>query len=122
MQRMQTSGKHHDSYSPGKYKAPFIRLDQGHVLYSTNKSGISGSYISKISGVSYPTTCLMLRKIKAAQAKRNDAINIEHAISTELDTFQFGGKSEGKRGLGEENKVCVAIAVGKKGNDYPILG
>lgn len=83
-------------------------------LYCAYKSGISIAYISTITGISETTTRLVVRKIKAAQANRNEQIKIENAYASEIDTFYFGGKSTGKRGLGVENKACIAISVGKK--------
>ena len=87
-------------------------------VFVVSKTGISAQCISDITGVSYKSVKLMLRKIKAAQKENNDKYPVLNCDAIEMDTFLFGGKKAGKRGLGAEGKACVAVAAIKDNVEY----
>lgn len=91
-------------------KVPLLKWLLLLYLYSNSKTGISAKYLGTMIGVNYNTAKLMVRKIKAAQAQNNEKYPVLKCDVIELDTFLFGGKKKGKRGLGAKGKLCVAIA------------
>ena len=84
------------------------------IVYAISKTGTSAKYISDLTGVSYHTTKLILRKIKQAQKQANDTHADTDCDAIELDVFSYGGQKPGKRGWGAEGKVNVAAAVIKR--------
>lgn len=87
-------------------------------LFVTSISGITAKEISELTGVSYCSTKLMIRKIKQAQKENNDKHPIVNCAVSEVNTAYFGGKKPGKRGLGAEGTVAVATAVSKEFVEY----
>lgn len=83
-------------------------------VYAISKTGTSAKHISDLTGVSYNTTKLMLRKIKQAQNEGNDSHVVTDCDAIELDVFTCGGAKHGKRGWGAAGKVRVAIAAVKR--------
>lgn len=92
-------------------KAPLFSWILVMFAYVISKTGTSAKYISDLTGVSYHTTKLMLRKIKQAQKQDNETHIAVDCDAIELDVFSYGGKKHGKRGWGAEGKVNVAAAV-----------
>lgn len=60
----------------------------------------------------------MLCKIKAAKKENNDKYPALNCDAIEMDTFLFGGKKSGKRGLGAEGIACVVVAAIKDNVEY----
>ncbi len=83
-------------------------------VYAISKTGTSAKYISDLTGVSYNTTKLMLRKIKQAQNEDNDSHVVTDCEVIELDVFTCGGAKHGKRGWDAAGKVKVAAAAVKR--------
>ncbi len=92
-------------------KAPLFSLILVELVYAISKTGTSANYISDLTGVSYHTTKLMLRKFKQAQKQDNDTHAATDCDAIELDVFFYGGKKYGKLVWGAAGKVNVAAAV-----------
>ena len=84
---------------------------------AANKDGVSGAALAKYIGVTLKTAWLLLHKIRAAMGARENIYNLGGSI--EMDEAFFGGKTEGKRGRGSENKTQVAVALQLDGNGHP---
>ena len=65
-------------------------------VFVVSKTGISAQCISDITGVSYKSVKLMLRKIKAAQKENNDKYPVLNCNAIEMDTFLFVAKKQEK--------------------------
>lgn len=65
-------------------------------VFVVSKTGIPAQCISDITGVSYKSVKLMLRKIKAAQKENNDKYPVLNCDAIKMDTFLFGGKKQEK--------------------------
>lgn len=76
---------------------------------ATNKDGISEVALAKYIGVTLKTAWAILHKIRNAMGHRECQYKISGSV--EMDEAFFGGKHEGKRGRGSENKTQVAVAL-----------
>ncbi len=80
-------------------------------MFTSTKSGISATNLSKLLGISYPTAWTCLQKLKRC------TINPEReklSGTVEVDEFYLGGKHSGKQGRGSENKHKVVVAVERR--------
>ncbi len=86
-------------------------------LVSTDKRGVSATYLSEHFDISYPTAWLMLHKIRKAMADRESKYTLAGVV--EMDDAFFGAPTEGgKRGRGTEKaKVIAGLSLTPKG--YP---
>jgi len=74
-----------------------------------DKKGFSAMQLMKETGVSYPTAWYLLQKIREAIKKRDEHYMLSGTI--EMDDGYVGGKEEGKKGRGSEEKVPIVVAV-----------
>ena len=65
-------------------------------VFVVSKTDISAQCISDITGVSYKSVKLMLRKIKAAQKENNDKYPVLICNAIEMDTFLLVTKKQEK--------------------------
>lgn len=82
-----------------------------------NKNGISEISLAKYIGVTLKTAWALLHKVRKAMGSRDSIYKLGGNI--EMDEAFFGGKREGKRGRGSENKVSVAVALQVDDGQYP---
>lgn len=76
---------------------------------ATNKDGISEMALAKYIDVTLKTAWSVLHKIRSAMGSRDCLYKF--CGSVEMDEAFFGGKHEGKRGRGSENKTQVEVAL-----------
>ena len=74
-----------------------------------NKDGISAVALAKYIDVTLKTAWALLHKIRSAMGKRENIYQLSGSI--EMDGAFFGGKAEGKRERGSENKAEAAVAL-----------
>lgn len=82
-----------------------------------NKNGIAELSLAKYIGVTLKTAWALLHKVRKAMGSRDSMYKLGGNI--EMDEAFFGGKKEGKRGRGSENKVIVAVALQVDDGLYP---
>lgn len=82
-----------------------------------NKDGISELSLAKYIGVTLKTAWILLHKVRKAMGSRDSLYKLGGNI--EMDEAFFGGKKEGKRGRGSDNKVTVAVALQVDDGIYP---
>ena len=82
-----------------------------------NKNGIAELSLAKYIGVTLKTAWALLHKVRKAMGSRDCMYKLGGNI--EMDEAFFGGKKEGKRGRGSENKVTVAVALQVDEGVYP---
>jgi len=83
-------------------------------LFTTTKSGISATNLSRLLGISYPTAWTWLQKLKRS------TVNPEReqlSGTVEVDEFYLGGKHSGKQGRGSENKHKIVVAVERRNSE-----
>ena len=81
---------------------------------AANKDGISAMAIAKYIDVTFR---VLLHKIRCAMGERESIYKLGGSI--EMDEAFFGGKTEGKRGKGSENKTEVAVALQLSADGHP---
>ena len=74
-------------------KAPLFSWILVMFAYVISKTGTSAKYISDLTGLSYHTTKLMLRKIKQAQKQDNETHVVTDCDAIELDVFSYGERN-----------------------------
>lgn len=84
-------------------------------LLSQNKNGIAALSLKRQIDVSYPTALQMKHKLMQAMAEKDSERKLSGLIT--LDDAYLGGRKEGKRGRGSENKqpFIAAVSLTKKG-------
>lgn len=82
-----------------------------------NKDGISELSLAKYIGVTLKTAWILLHKVRKAMGSRDSLYKLGGNI--EMDEAFFGGKKEGKRGRGSNNKITVAVALQMDDDIYP---
>lgn len=76
---------------------------------TTQKYGASAEGLQQVLGLkSYETAWAWLHKIRKAMVSPNRS---KLSGTVEIDECYLGGKHEGKRGRGSENKIPIAVAV-----------
>ena len=90
-------------------KLPLTKWFLALYFVATNKDGISETALSKYIDVTLKTAWSILQKIRNAMGHRESLYQLGGSI--EMDEGFFGGKREGKRGRGSENKTQVAVAL-----------
>lgn len=78
------------------------------LLGSSDKGGISALRLSKLIGVTWKSTYLMLIKLRKAMGNRDSYYRITDII--ELDDALVGNRKTGKRGRGAEGKIPLLVA------------
>lgn len=84
---------------------------------AANKDGISAMAIAKYIDVTFKTAWVLLHKIRCAMGERESIYKLGGSI--EMDEAFFGGKAEGKRGRGSENKTEAAVALQLSADGHP---
>jgi len=99
-----------------KTRTPLVKWFWAIYLVAHDKRGISANHLAGQIGVSYPTSWLMLHKIRKAMGDRDALYQLEGIV--ELDDAFFGAPKEGgKRGRGTEKaKVIVGLSLTPRGN------
>ena len=87
-------------------KLPLVKWFLAPYFAATNKDGISEMALAKYIGVTLKTAWALLHKIRNAMGVRENTYKLGGSI--EMDEAFFGGKAEGKRGRGSENKTEVS--------------
>lgn len=82
-----------------------------------DKKGIAAIELSKQVSVNYTTAWLMLHKLRRAMRRRDECYILDGLV--EVDETYIGGKSEGKRGRGADNKAVVAVALELRNDGKP---
>jgi transposase-like protein len=100
----------HQTHKPLKYWFKAIWW------FTTTKSGISATNLSRLLGISYPTAWAWLQKLKRCTVNPNRE---PLSGTVEVDEFYLGGKMSGKQGRGSENKHKVVVAVERRESDDP---
>ncbi len=85
---------------------------------SVTRCGISSRQLSRDLGVTVKTGYRMWRQIRSVLADGNQ---IKFAGKVEVDETYIGGKKQGKRGRGSENKTVVLGIVERKGRAKAIV-
>lgn len=80
-------------------------------MSATTKS-ISAEQLAKAVGINRKTALLFQHKVRAAMKSSG---NYPMKGNVEADEALIGGKAEGKRGRGAENKALIAVAIEKNG-------
>lgn len=86
---------------------------------ATNKDGISGMALAKYIGVTLKTAWVLLHKIRCAMGEREGIYKLGGSV--EMDEAFFGGKAEGRRGRGSENKTQVGVALQLDDAGHPLF-
>lgn len=90
-------------------KLPLVKWFLALYFVATNKDGISEMALAKYVGVTLKTAWSVLHKIRSAMGSRDCLYKLGGSV--EMDEAFFGGKHEGKRGRGSENKTLVGVAL-----------
>lgn len=98
-------------------KLPLVKWFLALYFVATNKDGLSEMALCKYIGVTLKTAWAVLHKIRSAMGERENTYKLGGHV--EMDEAFFGGKKEGKRGRGSENKTQVAVALQLDGNNGP---
>jgi transposase-like protein len=100
-------------------KFDHLRLWFKAVAYmSVTRCGISSRQLSRDLGVTVKTGYRMWKEIRTALSIKDDT---KFTGKVEVDETYIGGKSEGKRGRGSENKTIVMGMVERKGRAKGIV-
>lgn len=83
------------------------------LLFGNSKNGVSAKELERQLGVSYKTAFRIGHTIREMM---NEEGEIVLSGDVEMDESAFGGKKEGKRGWGSENKTCVFGMVERGGD------
>lgn len=98
-------------------KLPLVKWFLALYFVATNKDGISEVALCKYIGVTLKTAWAILHKVRSAMGERENTYKLGGRV--EMDEAFFGGKKEGKRGRGSENKTEVAVALQLDGKGGP---
>ena len=98
-------------------KLKLVQLFLALYFVATNKDGVSEVALAKYMGTTLKTAWSVLHKIRQAMGHRNCLYKLGGAV--EMDEAFFGGRHEGKRGRGSENKSQVAVALQVDGDGHP---
>lgn len=82
-------------------------------LFTTTRSGVSAKELQRQLGVTYKTAWRMAREIRKHMGKVDGDEILTGVV--EIDETYVGGKREGKRGRGAENKTIVMGMMEKSG-------
>jgi len=83
------------------------------LLFSNSKNGVSAKELQRQLGVSYKTAFRVGHVIRGMMDESGEVVL---SGDVEMDESAFGGKKEGKRGWGSENKTCVFGMVERGGD------
>ena len=90
-------------------KLPLVKWFLALYFVATNKDGISEMALAKYIDVTLKTAWAILQKIRSAMGSRECLYKLGGSV--EMDEAFFGGRHEGKRGRGSENKTQVEVAL-----------
>lgn len=98
-------------------KLPLVKWFLALYFMAVNKDGLSGAALARYIGVALKTAWTLLHKIRSAMGERENLYKLGGSV--EMDEAFFGGKAEGKRGRGSENKTQAAVALQLDGSGHP---
>lgn len=86
-------------------------------LFTVSKNGVSAKELQRQLGVTYKCAWRIGHKIRQMMAKDESKLSGK----VEIDESLIGGKGEGKRGWGAENKTCMFGMMQRDGNVKTIM-
>jgi transposase-like protein len=99
-------------------KLPLTKWLLATYLMTQSKSGISQLELARQLGVSANTGAMVYHKLAQVMMERDSQKPLTGNI--EMDDAYWGGKKQGKRGRGSDNKTPFVAAVEKNADNHPI--